>query len=82
MQPSLSENGGASTLERVTWYHWLVVLIASGGWLFDCMDQRIFILAREPAIKEVLRVGIGRAMAQIKIWIGQAIGWGGWATGI
>ena len=81
MQPSLSENGGASTFERVTWYHWLVVLIASGGWLFDCMDQRIFILARESALKEVS--GGLAADAQIKIWIGQATMWMmiGWATG-
>lgn len=39
--------------EGVTWYHWVVVLIASCGWLFDCMDQRIFVLAREPAIREL-----------------------------
>ena len=24
----------------VTFYHWLVVIIASCGWLFDCMDQQ------------------------------------------
>lgn len=40
--------------EGVTAYHWIVVIIASCGWLFDCMDQRIFILAREPAIKELV----------------------------
>ena len=31
--------------DGVTPYHWLVVIIASAGWLFDCMDQRLFILA-------------------------------------
>jgi cytochrome c5 len=36
-------------------YHWLVVIIASCGWLFDCMDQRLFILARESALKEFFR---------------------------
>jgi len=30
----------------LTGYHWLVVVIASCGWLFDCMDQRIFVLSR------------------------------------
>ena len=45
----------ARTFEGVTVYHWLVVIIASCGWLFDCMDQRIFILARESALKELLR---------------------------
>src|SRR6476661_8930966 len=27
-----------STPERVTFYHWVVIAIASAGWLFDCMD--------------------------------------------
>lgn len=52
-----SENAGKnkkSTFEGVTLYHWLVVIIASCGWLFDCMDQRIFILARQPAVKELV----------------------------
>ena len=40
--------------DGVTPYHWLVVIIASCGWLFDCMDQRLFILAREPALRELL----------------------------
>ncbi len=43
--------------DRVTAYHWLVVIIASAGWLFDCMDQRLFILARAPALRELLPPG-------------------------
>jgi MFS family permease len=42
-----------TAVERVTLYHWIVVIIASCGWLFDCMDQRIFTVAREPALKEL-----------------------------
>jgi MFS family permease len=45
---------GASVPEAVTPYHWLVVAIASAGWLFDCMDQRLFVLARESAVRELL----------------------------
>ena len=45
----------ARVLEGVTPYHWLVVIIASCGWLFDCMDQRLFILARESALRELLQ---------------------------
>ena len=52
-------------LEGVTPYHWLVVAIASCGWLFDCMDQRIFVLARESALRELLR-GDAEALASIK----------------
>src|SRR4051812_18780517 len=31
-------------------YHWFVFLVASSAWLFDCLDQRLFSLARIPAL--------------------------------
>ncbi|NQU23127.1 MAG: MFS transporter [Candidatus Nealsonbacteria bacterium] len=66
--------------KEVTWYHWLVVIIASAGWLFDCMDQRIFILAREPALRELLG-DVSDKM--VKDWSGWATAMMmiGWATG-
>ena len=68
--------------EPVTLYHWLVVIIASCGWLFDCMDQRLFVLARESALKELLK-NDAAALAQLKQHIGTATMWMmlGWATG-
>ncbi|MCU0917034.1 MAG: MFS transporter [Planctomycetes bacterium] len=59
--------------KELTTYHWMVVIIASCGWLFDCMDQRIFALCREPALREVLGTGVADAVVK---------SWGGWATGI
>jgi MFS family permease len=47
-----------------------VFFIAAAGWLFDCTGQRIFVLAREPAMRELLH---GAADATIK-------NWGSWAT--
>jgi predicted MFS family arabinose efflux permease len=71
---------GASD-EPVTFYHWLVVIIASAGWLFDCMDQRLFILARESALTDLL--GPTAAAAQVKTYSGYATTAMilGWATG-
>jgi MFS family permease len=71
----------AAASDVVTPYHWLVVLIASAGWLFDCMDQRLFILARESALTELL--GADAAAAQIKQYSGYATTAMilGWATG-
>src|SRR5436190_11826693 len=71
-----------SLFEGVTPYHWLVVVIASCGWLFDCMDQRIFILAREPALRELLGTD-PQAAAQLKTVGGYATTSMilGWATG-
>jgi MFS family permease len=59
-----------------------VVIIASFGWLFDCMDQRLFILSREPALKELLRSDPA-AVANVKTYIGWATTAMiiGWATG-
>jgi MFS family permease len=67
--------------EVITPYHWLVVIIASAGWLFDCMDQRLFILGRESALTELL--GPGAAAAEVKKYGGYATTAMilGWATG-
>ena len=35
-------------------YHWFVLIVAALGWLFDCLDQQLFILARQPAMTELL----------------------------
>lgn len=72
----------AGVFDDVTRYHWLVVIIASCGWLFDCMDQRLFILARESALKELLGNDV-QALASLKTYIGYATTAMilGWATG-
>ncbi|HOX04570.1 MAG TPA: MFS transporter [Candidatus Paceibacterota bacterium] len=87
MQTSQSNpSGGASSgniFDGVTLYHWLVVIIASCGWLFDCMDQRLFILAREPALKELLGIHAATAAndpALLQSIATHAKSLGGWAT--
>ena len=76
------ETQGKGVFDGVTGYHWLVVVIASLGWLFDCMDQRLFVLARESALKELLQ-NDAAALAEIKKYIGYATTSMilGWATG-
>src|SRR2546425_11272598 len=68
--------------EVITAYHWLVVIIASCGWLFDCMDQRLFVLARESALKELLSNNPD-ALAHLKLYGTYATSFMllGWATG-
>jgi MFS family permease len=34
----------------LTRYHWFVLLVAALGWLFDCLDQQLFVLARPAAM--------------------------------
>ena len=81
-QSSASETGKGRVFEGVTPYHWLVVIIASCGWLFDCMDQRLFILARESALRELL-AGDPQIAQSIKTLSGYATTSMilGWATG-
>jgi len=71
-----------SVFRGVTWYHWIVVLIAAGGWTFDCMDARLFVLAREPALKDLL-AGQVTDPGTIKTYLGYATTALilGWATG-
>jgi MFS family permease len=66
---------------ELTRYHWFVFLVASLGWLFDCLDQQLFILARDPAITALLPAGTRSDV--IKEWggIATSIFVVGWATG-
>jgi MFS family permease len=38
----------------MTRYHWFVLTVAALGWLFDCLDQQLFNLARKPAMETLL----------------------------
>ena len=38
----------------MTRYHWFVLMVAALGWLFDCLDQQLFNLARKPAMQTLL----------------------------
>jgi len=44
--------------ERMTAYCWWVLFIGAASWLFDCMDQRIFVLSRAPAIQELMKASL------------------------
>src|ERR1051325_7888181 len=59
-------------------YHWFVLIVSALGWMFDCLDQQLFILARQPAVKELLPEG-----AIVNEFSGYAtsIFLLGWATG-
>lgn len=62
-------------------YHWFVLVVCTLGWLFDCLDQQLFNLARAPAVAELLGVSVNDpevsrygGMATMLLLIG-------WATG-
>src|SRR5215475_11206409 len=77
---SLSSSSTGNS-EPISVYHWLVVILAAAGWLFDCMGQRIFVLSREPALRELL--GASATDNDVRGWGANAtfLLMIGWATG-
>ncbi len=75
-----AKHGGV--FEGVTRYHWMVVMIAAAGWFFDCMDARLFVLARESALRSLLG-GASADPGLLKTYIGYSTTSMilGWATG-
>jgi MFS family permease len=65
----------------LTGYHYLVLVVASMGWMFDTMDQWLYVLARQPALQELLGAGATSADVASKSGVVQAIFIAGWATG-
>jgi MFS family permease len=39
--------------KTLTRYHWFVLAVAALGWLFDCLDQQLFVLARPAVMKDL-----------------------------
>ena len=62
-------------------YHWFVLTVAALGWLFDCLDQQLFTLARPTSMRDLLAVPAGDP--SISAWGGYVttIFILGWATG-
>ncbi len=59
-------------------YHWFVFAMASLAWLFDCLDQQLFILARNFAMESLLPPGTDPGKYGT---YATAIFVAGWATG-
>jgi MFS family permease len=62
----------------LTPYHWFVFAMASMAWLFDCLDQQLFILARNFAMESLLPKGMDPGKYGT---YATAIFVAGWATG-
>ena len=63
----------------LTAYHWFVFLVASAAWFFDCLDQRLFSLARIPALRSLMPPGTETGVVQAtgkEVTAVFLIGWG------
>ncbi|MCS7064917.1 MAG: MFS transporter [Fimbriimonadales bacterium] len=75
------EQGVIRWYSGLTRYHWLVLAVAAAGWMFDTMDQWLYVLARQPAVTELL--GAGASPQEVARYSGIVQTWFiiGWATG-
>lgn len=55
---SSAHSGSAPWWRSLNRYHWFVFAMASLAWMFDCLDQQLFILARPAAMKSLLPPGM------------------------
>src|SRR6476659_3977330 len=68
-------------------YHWFVRVVAALGWLFDCLDQQLFILARPQAMADLLSYLKKDDPVAFTFWsntfadIATSVFISGWATG-
>ena len=53
--PVTYETSTGAWYRDMTGYCWFVLMVASLAWLFDCLDQQLFNLARHPAMEELLK---------------------------
>jgi MFS family permease len=68
-------------------YHWFVLVVAALGWVFDCLDQQLFVLARPAAMIDLVpesQTLVGEALKAARSHAGAvatAVFLAGWATG-
>jgi MFS family permease len=62
-------------------YHWFVLVVAALGWLFDCLDQQLFNLTRNPAMLDLLDAQPGSPQVKTIGGMVTAVFLIGWATG-
>lgn len=53
--PTASTSATTPWWRGLTGYHWFVFSVASAAWFFDCLDQRLFSLARIPALNALMQ---------------------------
>lgn len=52
--PASQATGSGPWHRELNGYHWFVLVVCTLGWLFDCLDQQLFNLARKPAVAELI----------------------------
>src|SRR5213075_1165052 len=78
---ALSPAGDVPWWRLLNRYHWFVFVVSALGWLFDCLDQQIFNLSRNPAMLDLLHAHPGDPAVKTAGGTVTSIFLIGWATG-
>ena len=80
-QPTTRASASGSWWKTLDRYQKQVFVLASLAWLFDCLGQQVFVIARNPALASLMPAGT--APDKLKEWGGYmtSIFIVGWATG-
>jgi len=76
----MSQNPNLPWWKQLNGYHWFVFTVASLAWCFDCLDQQLFILARDNAVKALAPNETSLRQGELSGWA-MSIFIAGWATG-
>lgn len=77
MTPSVTGSQNQPWYKLLNGYHWFVFFVATAAWGFDCLDQQLFILARDNALKSLDPNGDQAKLSGMAMSVFIA----GWATG-
>ncbi len=75
------DDSGIPWYKQLNRYHWFVLAVAALGWMFDCLDQQLFILARKPAVMSLLHTTPDDTRVEEFGGYATSIFIAGWATG-
>lgn len=81
MNTSTASNASIPWWKELTSYHYFVFTMAALAWMFDCLDQQIFILFRGDALKSLLPQGTDGSVVNAYGGYATSIFVAGWATG-
>ena len=79
--PAAAESESRRWYRQLNGYHWLVLVVCTLAWLFDCLNQQIFNLTRKPAMADLLRVAPGDPTVARYGGLSTSMLLIGWATG-
>ncbi len=78
---STSPRTGWASLLDLNGYQWFVFIVAALGWLADCMDQQLFVLARVSAVADLLQLPANHPDVKLYATYATSVFLMGWAIG-